>query len=171
MSNTLSSKRDLTRLLDSILLPFAFIRTKDDWYLDNQECITVIGLGKSLYGGQFSISIALLLKELNPELLPYPPFYLCNFRQGIQFIVPNQSELKAALNLENNLPATDRANIISIAVNSFALPFILHLNTGRLIAHEIKSNKNFAPYCRLDLKLALKSKGYLSEEDLRDQIA
>jgi len=167
MSNALSNKRDLIGLLDSLLAPHAFIRVKDDWYLDNQECIAVCGLGKSLYGGQFSIAIAFLLKELNPELLPYPPFHLCHFRQASQFIVPDQDALKAALNLENDVDAAKRKDVISLTVNQFAVPLIVRLNSKSIIAHEFKTNENFAPYCNLDLKLALKRGGYLNTEDLK----
>jgi hypothetical protein len=166
MSNNLSSKRDLIRLLDSLLVPHAFVRMKDDWYLDNQECVSVIGLSKSLYGGQFYISIAFLLKELSPELLPCPPFHFCHFRQASQFIVPDQQVMKAALDLENDVASADRLRIITLIVTQFAMPLILRLSTKSVIASEYKTNENFAPYCNLDLKLALKNSGYLSQEDL-----
>jgi hypothetical protein len=170
MSSALSNKKELIKVLDTLLLPDAFIRLKDDWYLDNGECVTVIGLGKSFYGGQFSLSMALLLKRINPQLLPHPAFHLCHFRQGFQFIVPDQRELKAALDLDNNLPAAERIHTLTVAIRDSVLPFLLPLCTEPLLAQEIKSNKNFAPYCRLDLKLALKSKGYLRAEDLRDEM-
>lgn len=69
----ISSKRDLIRILDGLLMPHGFVRKKDNWYLDNEECVAVIGLGKSFYGGQFSVGIDMLLKKLRPDLLPFPP--------------------------------------------------------------------------------------------------
>ena len=63
MSIPISSKRDLISVLGGLLVPHGFVRVKDDWYLDNGECIAVIGLGKSFYGGQFSLGIDILLKE------------------------------------------------------------------------------------------------------------
>lgn len=167
MNLNLSSKRELINLLDSLLIPRAFIRVRDDWYCDNQECVSVIGLGKSLYGGQFSISIAFLLKELNPRLLPYPPYHLCHFRQASQFIVPNPDELKEALDLESSVSTTDRVNVITASILQHAVPTISRLNSKQVIANEIKTNEDFEPYSSLELKLLLKRDGYLSMKDLK----
>ena len=167
MNLNLSSKRELINLLDSLLIPRAFIRVKDDWYCDNQECVSVIGLGKSLYGGQFSISIAFLLKELSPSLLPHPPFYLCHFRQAGQFIVPNPKELKEALDLESGISTTNRFSVITAAILQYAVPTISRLNSKQVIANEIKTNEDFEPYSSLELKLLLERAGYLSMEDLK----
>lgn len=149
---SLSNKRSLVTLLSSLLEPHGFVRVKDDWYLDNNECVSVVGLGKSLYGGQYSISIAILLKQLSPSLLPYPPFHLCHFRQNIKFVVPASDELVISLNLENNLLPTDRVRIITDSVANYATPFLQSLSKGEIIALEIKNNDNFSPYCRVELK-------------------
>jgi hypothetical protein len=167
MNLNLSSKRELLNLLDQLLVPRAFIRVKDDWYCDNIKCVSVIGLGKSLYGGQFSISIAFLLKELSPSLLPYPSFHLCHFRQAGQFIVPNPEGLKEALNLESSIPTTDRICVITAAIIQCVVPTILRLNSKQVIANEIKTNEDFEPYSSLELKLLLEREGYLSIEDLK----
>lgn len=167
MNPSMKNKRDIIKVLDELLIPRHFVRVKDNWYLDNQECVSVIGLDKSLYGGQFSISTALLLKELAPELLPHPPFHLCNFRMNIKFISPNWNELQTSLNLENDLLPANRKHIITTAITLFALPFITSLNSKQSIAHEYKINEDFEPYCNLDLKFALERAGYLSKEELK----
>ena len=167
MNNNLSSKRDLIRLLDSILVPRGFVRNKDDWYLENGACISIIGLGKSFYGGQFSISLAFLLKDVNPELLPFPPFHLCHFRKALELVVTNPEELKATLNLEHPMSTAQRTQFITLAVTESALPMILQFDSEQVIAHQIKTNDDIEPYCNLTLKLALERGGYLNHEDLK----
>ena len=103
MDKNLSTKRELVNLLDSLLAPHGFKRKKEDWYRDNGACVSIIGLGKSFYGGQFSIGLAFLLKEANPELLPFPPFHLCHFRKALELVVTDPQGLKTALNLENSM--------------------------------------------------------------------
>ena len=152
MSLTLSNKKSLVFLLDSILLPYKFVRIKDDWYLDNNECVSVIGLGKSRYGGQFSIGVAFLLKELNPELLPFPAFYLCNFRQELRLIVPDSKALTSALNLENDVSSFNREQVIVEMLTKYAIPLVLRLDSKKNILLEAQINDNFGPYCRLELK-------------------
>ena len=166
MSVNVTNKRELIRLLDILLLPAGFVRSKEDWYLDNRECVAVIGLGKSLYGGQFGLGIDLLLKELRPELLPFPPCHLCHFRGlALEFLLPDGERLKAALNLENDLSSAVREEVISNAITKYAVPFVLPLNSKQVLAQEIKTNEDFKPYCRLELKLALERDGYLSHAD------
>ena len=167
MDNNLSSKRDLIRLLDSTLVPYGFVRNKDDWYLDNGACMSVIGLGKSFYGGQFSISLAFLLKDANPELLPFPPFHLCHFRKALELVVTNPQELKTSLNLEHPMSAVQRAHFIMLAVTQSALPMILQFDSEQVIAQQIKTNDEIEPYCNLTLKLALERGGHLNHEDLK----
>ena len=152
----INNKKSLVSLINSLLEPYGFKRVKDDWYLDNIECISVIGLGKSLYGGQFSIGVALLLKQLSPTLLPYPSFHLCNFRQNIKFIVAAPDELTAALNLENDLLSIDRLRVITEAVVKYAVPFILRLSTKESILLKMQHDEDFSSYCRLELKEFIK---------------
>lgn len=168
MNFSFSNKRDIIKLLDALLTTHGFVRTKDDWYLDNQECVSVFGLGKSFYGGQFSLSMGILLKELRPQLLPFPPYHLCHFRGfALEFLMPNQTVLKAALNLENDISNSERVNSISVSINKYALPFILPLNSKQVIAQKIKTDEDFEPYCNLELKLALESGGYLNRDEMK----
>ena len=168
MNAILTNKRDLINLLDSLLVPHGFVRTKDNWYLDNKECISIIGLGKSFYGGQFSLGIDVLLKELRPDLLPFPPRHLCHFRgYGVEALTTDREGLKAALNLENSESSADRISTITRDVTQFALPFIMPLNSKQSIAHEYRVNQDFELYCKAELKLALEREGYLSEEELK----
>ncbi|UOQ75089.1 DUF4304 domain-containing protein [Hymenobacter cellulosilyticus] len=167
MDNSLNTKRDLVKLLDSLLAPHGFERRKDDWYRDNGACVSVIGLAKSLYGGQFSISLAFLLKDVEPGLLPFPAFHLCHFRKALQFVVPNPQELKVALDLESPMGSIQRIQLITQAVTEVAVPTILQFNSERGIAQQIATNEDFEPYCELSLKLALERGGYLTREDLK----
>lgn len=167
MESAISNKRDLVKLLNFWLAPMGFVHVKDDWYLDNSECVSIVGLGKSLYGGQFSLAVAFLLKELVPSLLPYPPFHLCNFKKSAEFIVPNRNELKAALNLENNLSSKSRNDIIVSDLTKFVIPFIITLNSKQVIANEFRVNQDFEVYCDLDLKLVLERNGYLDWKELK----
>jgi hypothetical protein len=167
MAENLSTKRDLVQLLDLLLAPHGFERKKDDWYRDNGVCVSVIGLGKSLYGGQFSIILAFLLKEANPELLPFPPLHLCHFRNTLEFVVPNPQELKTALNLEHPMGSEQRSALITQSVTQVAVPIILQLNSERVIAQQIITNEDFEPYCDLRLKRALNLGGYLTQEEMK----
>ena len=155
MSIPISSKRDLISVLDGLLVPHGFVRVKDDWYLDNGECIAVIGLGKSSYGGQFSLGIDILLKELRPELLPFPPRHLCHFRgYGVDVLMPNRGSLKAALDLENGLTVTERFCVIETGIND-AVPFLMPLDSKQALAQAYHVHQDFECYCNLELKLAL----------------
>ena len=167
MENSLSNKRDLVNLLDALLVLRGFRRKKDDWYRDNGACMSVIGLGKSFYGGQFSIGLAFFLKEANPELLPFPPFHWCHFRKALELVVPNPQELKTALNLESAMGSDQRTYLITQAVTQVAVPAILQFNSEQNIAQQIITNEDFEPYCKLTLKLALERGGYLTRKDLK----
>ena len=167
MSFPISSKGDLIRVLDRLLVPHGFVRVKDDWYLDNGECIAVIGLGKSFYGGQFSLGIDVLLKELRPDLLPFPPRHLCHFRgYGVDVLMPDRAHLKAALDLENDLMATERFQTIKTGIDE-AVPFLMPLNSKQALAQAYHDHQDFECYCNLDLKLALERHGFLSHQDLK----
>jgi hypothetical protein len=168
MSLPISSKRDLIRVLDGLLVPHGYVRAKDDWYLDHCECIAVIGLGKSFYGGQFSLGIDILLKELRPDLLPFPPRHLCHFRgYAVEFLMPDHGPLKAALDLENGLTATERFRTIETAVVDYAVPFLMPLHSKQALAQAYRARRNFKCYCQLDLKMALERQGFLSHQDLK----
>lgn len=167
MAKNLSGKRDLVELLDFLLAPHGFERKKDDWYRDNGVCVSVIGLGKSLYGGQFSIVLAFLLKAANPELLPFPPLHLCHFRKTLEFVVPNPQEVKTALNLENPMGSSQRSSLLTQALTQVAVPMMLQLNSEWVIAQQIITNEDFEPYCDLRLKRALNLGGYLTQEEMK----
>jgi hypothetical protein len=168
MSLPVSSKRDLIRVLDGLLVPHGYVRAKDDWNLDNGECVAIIGLGKSFYGGQFALGIDILLKELRPDLLPFPPRHLCHFRgYAVEFLMPDPGPLKAALDLENGLTATERFHTIGTGVIDYAVPFLMPLNSKQALAQAYHAHQDFECYCRLDLKMALERHGFLSHQDLK----
>jgi hypothetical protein len=132
-----------------------FQKKGDSWYFENNDCIFVVNIQKSNWGGQNYINLGILLKEL--DKIPEPKEYQCHIRVRLDQIMRKTAfDFNKVLDLENNtISSEDRSDIIKTAFKEQILPFFKKMES----LNEIKSTLQSNEYP--DLIITLRAKKFL----------
>ena len=127
MANLANSK-DLEAIVTSVLKPEGYRKKGANWYSETDDCILMVNLQKSRWGGQFYINLAVLVTDLNKNNTPQE--YDCHIRARLDEVAPNSNEVKKALDLEDTtVPTETKIETLFNTLSTYGTPFLLSLNT------------------------------------------
>ncbi len=147
----LANLKDLEVVVTSVLKPEGYRKKKTNWYLETDDCILMVNLQKSRWGGQFYINLAVLITDLNKNNTPQE--YECHIRARLDEVVPNQNEVKKTLDLEDTtIPTETKIETLANALNAYGIPFLSSLNTLSKIKEKLQRQELKKIAIRLDMR-------------------
>lgn len=127
----ISNAHDLYLFIDRIFNPYGFIRKKDCYYKNSDECIVFFSLGKtSNASGYFDHVMGCFLKELQPKVEKYPAYYKCNLKFHLGEFIERQKILDV-FSLNHTLPEFQREVIIQEWLLNIVIPFLKKIDTKK----------------------------------------
>lgn len=127
----ISNGKELYRFLDSLLVPNGFVRKKDTYYLNTDECICFFSIGKSDLGGHYDHAMGCFLKEIMNEANGFPKYYKSHLRYSIDSFI-GRGMSRQVFDLENRAYVKDeRENIIKEIVEKYVIPFLKKLSSKK----------------------------------------
>jgi len=99
-----------------------FSRKGNSWFRRGEEIVQVVNLQKSRWGNQYYLNYALWLLALGETSLPREE--MCHVRKRVDDLVANEKQFNELLDLENDIPAEERAALLSKMLTSDLVPFI-----------------------------------------------
>lgn len=147
---SVANTKDLEAIITAQLKPCGFRKKGSNWYLNTDDCVRMINLQKSEWGGQYYLNTAILVTSLDKEQNPLE--YKCHIRVRADFLVPDKAELSKVLDLENHsVPSKKRAEFIAGIISDYLIPFLLSLGTLDSIKEAVLENDIVS--CRTTLAL------------------
>src|SRR5690606_2510580 len=126
--DSIANTKELEGAISDILKPLAFRKKGPNWYFYTDECVCMINLQKSEWGGQYYINVAILVTPLTMEKMPLE--YRCHIRARIDNLVPSDIDIRGALDLENHsMSSKERVRVLRMALVEYAVPFLMSLGT------------------------------------------
>jgi hypothetical protein len=150
----MNNKQELYSLINSLLEKNGFVRKKDDWFLESDECVSILGLGKSQWSGQYAIVLSVSVKAISNMKFP-PPHKGHIHGFSLENIASNKKKLRDALNFEVRMPV-EREKTIASAIEKKAIPFLKEISTIKGIKRSIVNVKD------LEFHVLLKLREFLS---------
>ncbi|MBI1924296.1 DUF4304 domain-containing protein [Candidatus Poribacteria bacterium] len=118
-----ANTKDLERSITKLLKGDGFKKKGTSWYLENLECISVLDLQKSQWGGQYYINLGAFVKQL--DAVPFPKEHQCHLRGRLSEIVADKAQLERYLDLEDNSsPVEQKIRAITETIQKDALPLL-----------------------------------------------
>lgn len=152
----ISNKKDLYKLINSILKPSGFTQKGDTWYLHTDECICFLNIGKSPYGGYYGDVIGCFLKEINQDKGEFPSYYKCNLKYYLENLTGERDLVNRVLDLENkSFTKNEREIVLKDLIENYALPFLEEIGTRQGIKNASKKYKGLTKRMNVDIKKAL----------------
>ena len=139
----IKNAKSLFDLLDTFFIPHGFVRKKDTYYLNTEECICFFSIDKSgNSSGFFSNVMGCFVKALMEEQNAFPSYYKNHVRYNIdQFI--GKKKIREIFSLENDIFKDDeREKQIKKVIEKYALPFLSDLTSEAKIAAATKKYGN-----------------------------
>ncbi|KIC94982.1 DUF4304 domain-containing protein [Flavihumibacter solisilvae] len=135
------NKSDLIKIISETLGDEGFKKIKSMWYLESEECFAILELEKSPWGGQFSILLDVIVKQLDNSNVPEPiNGNFISWELG-QYQVDREI-VKKNFDLEDDsIPLFERKAFIQEILKYRAMPFLKKVSTIEGIKHEIINNK------------------------------
>ena len=128
--------------LSTLLKTHGFKKKSNSWYLDNEECVSVVNLQKSQYGDQFYINLGIAFKTLGT--VDFPAAYKCHVQFRLEEAIPDseQDKYKVAMNMENhsNFP-DDRKAIVSTLMEIYGLPMLRESSSAKGVEAAYKGGR------------------------------
>ncbi|MBP7515762.1 MAG: DUF4304 domain-containing protein [Flavobacteriales bacterium] len=144
-----ANEADLVRLLEIHLALHGFKRTKKTWYLESDDCYSLVELDKGTWGGNYHLNLNVVLKAWgakpshdNGELLGW----------GVEVLMPETLRIREALDLSNmTLTSTERDALLIVALEEYAIPFVKRTSTLEGLKEELRRNKRMRYHTSLIL--------------------
>jgi hypothetical protein len=113
-----------------------------NYYLNQPETICVLNLQRSSFGPQFYLNAGIFLTRFGA--VPRPKEYKCHIRwRLLSLIAPEEGEkFEAALNMENDIAAQARAELVAESAKRHGFEILAKCNTEQKaleIAGQIKA--------------------------------
>lgn len=155
-----ANSKELRDIFDRKLCSHNFLKKKDTYYLETEECLCFFYLGKSKFGGQYEDVFGCFSKEINQELKNFPPYYKCDLRFTLGLLLPKYKDaIKKVFDLENDtFSNNEREEYIERLLDEHAIPFIKLIGTKKGIIQAIKKHSKLKHYIEYDLLHSLKLK-------------
>jgi hypothetical protein len=123
-----SNTKELESVVTGVLKSKGFTKKGMNWYFATAECICLINLQKSQYGGQYYVNNAILVRSLDND--EYPKVEKCHINIRLEQLVPNKSEIKLALDLEDGSATSQQKDeVLAEAIERYSVPFLMGLST------------------------------------------
>jgi len=132
----------LYAFLDKIFNPNGFIRKKDTYYLQAEECICFFSIGKSQFGGRYDHVMGCFLRELHPKEGDFPKFYKSDLKFSLREL-SNKDKVKKIFDFENqDFSGSQRELIIEDLIINKAIPFLKDVSSIQGIKNSVKKYKD-----------------------------
>ena len=135
-----ATTQQLEEAVTKALHPMGFKRKASTWYLDGPDCVCLINLQKSNYGGQLYVNLAVSAKQL--EANAFPKEHQSQLRGRLSEITPGRAQLEANLNFEetSSSPA-DKISRVVKAICDDGVPILLQCQTLKGLKEQLNSGK------------------------------
>jgi hypothetical protein len=138
--------KELRTFIDNLLKPHGFIRMKDTWYLNTDECICFLVVSKSIYGGRFESGVGCFYKKVFKGEELYPVYYKSNLRYGIDDLVGGHigdDIVKKAFSFRHqDFTGQQREEIVANLIENYVILFLLLITTGDGIKKAVKKYRS-----------------------------
>lgn len=147
----ISNQKELYDFIDQILKPYGFIKKKDTWYQQTDECICYLIISKSPFAGRYEELMGVFLKEMNLDGT-FPGYELAHLKYSMGQLVNNRTT-RHLFDLENaTFKDKEREEMIEEIITTQAIPFIQKLGSRQGIIDAIHEHKNLIHYARTSLR-------------------
>jgi hypothetical protein len=118
-----ANTKDLERSITEILKEEGFKKKGTSWYFETPECISVLDLQKSQWGGQHYINLGVFVKQF--DATPFPKEHQCHIRGRLSEIVADKTQFERYLDLEDNsFSVEQKLRAIVETIQKDALPLL-----------------------------------------------
>jgi hypothetical protein len=122
--------KTLVEILNEPLREEGYLRKAQAWYRFTPDCIMVVDLQKSDFGGKYYINLAVLLRAL--DATPVPKEHKCHLRVRVGQLVDDdeRSTLKKYLDLEDGSVTTEERRVgLQRVLREIALPTLAEVSS------------------------------------------
>jgi len=157
----LANGAELYKFLDGLFYPHGFVRKKDTWYLNSNECIVFFHTSKSPFSGHYDHVMGCFYKKVYTDSNNFPKYYKSNLKQGIDNFV-EKKKVKMALDMEDNsFKGQEREELLKNLVEVYVIPFLIEISTEEGIRKAVEKKPTLKHYMDAETKDALS----ISEDD------
>ena len=126
-------KKELTSILNEILVPIGFKNKGDYWVIDGDEITKIINLQKSQFSNSFYINYGYILKSI-----PLTGLMMHILKVFGSIDKTEQQRITALLDLGNNISNEDRAKELKTHLFEKLVLNIQEVNTEEDVLNELK---------------------------------
>jgi hypothetical protein len=133
------NQKELSTWISEALDGQGFARGKHGWYHRGRDCLVMLSLDKSPYGGQYHITLAASpFALLDAE---EPREHKLHFRVRLESLVDDPTRTSSGLDLENvTMSAEERRQIVQQTLKSKALPLLTSLTSVKGMADALSGH-------------------------------
>lgn len=139
----LNNTKELYTLLDTLFLPYGFIRMKDTYYYSTDECICFFSIGKSQLGaGRYDHVMGCFFKAIMNKKEDFPVYYKNHLKYSLRELA-NMKLVKQVFDFENHTyKGNEREKIIERLIEKKAIPFLKKISTKDGILEAVDEYKD-----------------------------
>lgn len=141
---------ELVRLIEVQLSVHGFKRNKKIWFLESEDCYSVLELDKGTWGGNFHLDLSVIIKAIS--IAPPTPNRGEILGWDIESLMPDPLAVKSALNLSDlTMTNSEKEQVIVGALQEYAIPFLKRIRTIEGLKDELIQNKRMRYHTSLAL--------------------
>jgi len=136
-----ANEAELLRLLEVHLSVHGFKRNKKTWYLESDECYSVIELDKGTWRTFYYLELTVVLKAFKMDAK------LSN-NEGeilgwdVELLMPDPLNIRTALTLaDTSMTNKEKDALIVTALEDYAIPFLKRVSALEGLKEELRQNK------------------------------
>jgi hypothetical protein len=133
------NEKQLSSWISEALEGHGFTRGKHGWYHRGRDCLVMLSLDESPYGGQYYITLAASPFALVDAAEPHE--HKLHVRVRLESLVADPTRTSSGLDLENvTMSADERRQIIQESLRSQALPLLRSLTSLKGMAEALSGH-------------------------------
>jgi hypothetical protein len=136
-----ANEAELLRLLEVHLSVHGFNRLKKMWYLETDECYSLIEVDKGTWRTFYYLELNVVIKALMTRSKP------SQMEGGllgwnVEVLVPDPLKIRTAMSLaDTSITNKEKDTLIVTALEEYAIPFLKRVSTLEGLKEELRQNK------------------------------